>query len=209
MGGIGSGRHWHYGAKDIIDDYRSIDVRRWHRDGLLTPHQSFSWQWLRNGETVASIRVHTEQDSVILTYSHRSGGGEWKDVSYPVSLDWSPCNFGGKRLWFHCPAEGCGRRVAILYGGGIFACRHCHQLAYPSQLEADYDRAARRANKIRKQLGWEQGIFNPKGWLKPKGMHWRTFERLNIEHDAYVEEALAGIADKLGWLKQSIPSYDY
>ncbi len=25
------------------------------------------------------------------------------------------------------PARGCGRRVAILYSGGIFACRHCDQ----------------------------------------------------------------------------------
>jgi hypothetical protein len=30
---------------------------------------------------------------------------------------------------------GCGQRVAILYGGDIFACRHCYQLAYPSARE--------------------------------------------------------------------------
>ena len=35
MGGVGSGRHWHYGAKDATEDYRAIDVRRWKRDGLL------------------------------------------------------------------------------------------------------------------------------------------------------------------------------
>ena len=28
---------------------------------------------------------------------------------------------------FICPAAGYGRRVAILYGGGNFACRHCYQ----------------------------------------------------------------------------------
>ena len=37
MGGIGSGRRWYPGAKDTIDDYRSIDVRRWKREGLLVP----------------------------------------------------------------------------------------------------------------------------------------------------------------------------
>jgi hypothetical protein len=82
-----------------------------------------------------------------------------------------------------------------------------HQLAYPSQQETDYDRAARRANKIRERLGWKQGILNPKGWKKPKGMHWRTFERLNAEHDAFVDEALAGIdqqLDKLGKLTLKI-----
>jgi hypothetical protein len=121
-----------------------------------------------------------------------------------VYLDWTDCNFGGQRAWFHCPALGCGRRVAILYlGGGIFACRHCYQLAYPSQREPDYDRAARRADKIRKRLCWEQGILNPKGWQKPKGMHWKTFERLNKEHDALVEISLAGIAAQLNSLGES------
>ena len=135
MGGIGSGRHWYWGAKDTIDDYRSIDVRRWKRDGLLSPHQSFGWQWSRHGEVVASIRVRTEPGRVILTYRHRSGNEDWKEESYPVYLDWTACHLGGQRPWFLCPARGCGRRVAILYGGGIFACRHCYQLAYPSQRE--------------------------------------------------------------------------
>ena len=38
MGGGGSGRYWHYGAKNTTGDYRSIDVRRWQRDGLLAPN---------------------------------------------------------------------------------------------------------------------------------------------------------------------------
>ena len=38
-----------------------------------------------------------------------------------------------------------GRRVAILYGSGIFACRHCDRLAYPSQHKTDDDRAGRQA----------------------------------------------------------------
>ncbi|MCZ6802983.1 MAG: hypothetical protein O7D86_03365 [Proteobacteria bacterium] len=84
--------------------------------------------------------------------------------------------------------------MAILYGGGIFACRHCHQLAYPSQRETPDDRAARRADKIRECLDWEQGILNPKGWKKPKGRHWNTFDRLNKEHDAFVAISLAGMA---------------
>ncbi len=87
MGGTGSGRHWYYGARDTTEDYRSIDVRRWQRAGLLAPHQYFSWQWSRNGETVASIQVRTEPGQVILPYRHRSRGGDWKDQSYPIQLD--------------------------------------------------------------------------------------------------------------------------
>ncbi len=205
MGGMGSGRHWYWGAKDTTGDYRAIDVRRWQRDGLIAPYQSFGWQWSGDGEeVVASIRVRTEPRRVVLTYRHRSDGADWKDETYPVYLDWTPCNLGGERPWFLCPAMGCGRRVAILYGGSIFACRHCHRLAYLSQREAHHDRAARRADKISTRLGWELGILNPKGWRKPKGMHWRTFERLNEEHDASVTISLAGLAARLRILGQSL-----
>lgn len=135
--------------------------------------------------------------SCALIYRHRGGGGEWKDENYPVWLDWTRCNLGGHRLWFRCPARGCGRRAAILYGGAIFACRHCYRLAYPSQRETGYDRAARRADRIRKKLGWGPGILNGNG-SKPKGMHWRTFERLTAEHDGFVQISLAGVVQRFG-----------
>jgi hypothetical protein len=197
MGGIGSGRRLYLGERGTTDAYHSIDVRRWKRDGLLKPHQAFGWQWSRHGEVAASIRVRTESERVILTYRHRRGGDDWKDERYPVYLEWTPCHLGGQRPWFLCPARGCGRRLAILYGGGMFACRHCYQLAYQSQRESDYDRAARRADRIREKLGWEPGILNGEGW-KPKGMHWNTFERLTAQHNAFVSASLSGIAARIG-----------
>lgn len=200
MGGRGSGRHWHYGAADTTDAYRCLDIRRWQRDGFLTPGRSFGWQWTWDGEQVASINVHSEVDRVTLSYRHRAGGAEWKSEEYPVRLNWTACHFGGQRPWFVCPARGCGRRVAILYGGDIFACRRCYRLAYPSQREADYDRVARRAETIRRRLGWEPGILNGEGG-KPRGMHWRTFERLADEHNALVEASLTGAARRFGLVK--------
>ena len=50
-----------YGMKATIDDDRFIDVRSCKRDGLLPPSPSFGWQWSRNGELAASIRVHGYQ----------------------------------------------------------------------------------------------------------------------------------------------------
>ena len=88
----------------------------------------------------------------------------------------------------------------ILYGGAIFARRHCYQLAYPSQREARHDRAVRRADTIRRRLGWEPGILNGEG-DKPKGMRWSTFERLITEHDELVEVSLAEITERLGLLR--------
>jgi hypothetical protein len=197
MGGAGSGKPRYIFGKDVTCDYRSIDVRHWQRDGLLTPNQSFSLQWSHDGETVASIRVRTEDNRIILKYYHRSHGGDRKNESLPVILDWTPCHYGGERPWFICPARNCGRRVAILYGGGIFACRQCYQLAYSSQRESSIDRAIRRADKIRERLDWVPGVANSKGG-KPAGMHWRTFDHLLAKHDASVNESFAGMALQLG-----------
>lgn len=182
MGGIGSGRRWHFDAKATTDNFRALDVRRWARDGLLEPGRAFGWQWTCNGEVTGSINVRAETGRVVLNYRTRSGGGDWRDESYPVQLEATPCHLGGSRQWFLCPALGCGRRVAKLYGGAIFACRHCHQLAYPSQREGYHDRALRRADGIRARLDWFPGTGNGHG-PKPKGMHWRTFERLCAQHD--------------------------
>ncbi|WBV70692.1 hypothetical protein PGH42_12355 [Legionella pneumophila] len=118
-------------------------------------------------------------------------------MRYPFLLNWTPCRFGGERPWFICPAKGCQRRVAILYSGSIYACRHCHQLAYTSQREADYDRALRQAEKIRGKLGWDTGIFEMEGG-KPKGMHWSTFERLAQCQHAQIVKSLTKADMKFG-----------
>ena len=183
MGSIGSGRRWHLGSRDTTEGYRSIDVRWLKREGMLTPRANRRITWSRHGEVVASINVRAELGRLILTYRHRSSGDEWKDENYPVHLTTTPCHMGGERHWFLCPARGCGKRVAVIYGGGIFACRKCYQLAYPSQREDAGDRAARRAHRIRDRLGWPGGVLEGGGWGKPKGMHWRTYERLSDEHD--------------------------
>jgi len=207
MGGIGSGRRWYFDSKEATNDYRVIDVRRWQREGLLKPGLRFGWQWKSHNEITASILVRPESDQVILTYRHRSNGKEWTDESNSVYLDWTKCHLSGERPWFLCPANDCGRRIALLYGGSIFACRKCYHLVYQSQREANFDRASRRADKIRDKLEWEPGILNGRGWKKPKGMHWKTYEKLCKEHDYYVQISLAGIATKLHLFGESIDDW--
>jgi hypothetical protein len=51
------------------------------------------------------------------------------------------------------------------------------------------ERTVRKADRLPDKLGWEPGILNGNG-IKPKGMHWRTFERLKAENDALVGESL-------------------
>ena len=204
MGGMGSGRGYQ-GGKATTSGCYQIDVRKLQRAGALTASASFGWPWSRNGESVASIRARAGGDRVTLRYSHKSSGGDWQAMDYPVRLEWTDCTLGGRRAWFLCPANGCGRRVALLYlgGAGIFACRHCYRLAYACQREAADDRAMRRAGNIRERLGWQVGIANPRGG-KPKSMHWRTFERLTAEHDAFVGVSLAGMAARLGLIARRL-----
>jgi len=71
----------------------------------------------------------------------------------------------------------CGRQVTKLYHAGrLFACRHCSRLAYASQQESAHFRGLWKAQKIRMRLGGSANMLEdfPE---KPKGMHWRTYER--------------------------------
>jgi hypothetical protein len=181
VGGFGSGRPSGFG-RATVEACRSIDVNRLHRDGCLDSGWRGGWLWTRDGEKVASITLRTEADRLRLSYRVRLGGGEWEDVEESVGIVRVPCRFGGTRPYFICPGvvNGvfCGRRVGKLYGSGrYFLCRHCYGLAYRSQHEQPYERALRRANNIRMRLGGDPGVLSPFP-VKPKGMHWRSYDRL-------------------------------
>jgi hypothetical protein len=179
MGGWGSGRRW--ASKNTTGDYRQLDVRRLQQSEVLERRYAFNWQWTRNGEQTGFITIRPEDDRLNLMYRSRSAGEDWVDYEYPVLLERTPCRYGGERVWFRCPARGCGRRVAILYGGAIFACRRCRDLAYPSQREPQHDRLLGRAQSLHVRLGGSGAVGDGLP-LKPKGMHWRTYERLSRQY---------------------------
>ena len=198
MGGIRSGRHGN--SKATTSQYPQLDLRRWQREGLLVPGSSF-WRLFGWGDEVtACVNVCVEPRRVILSYGHRGYQGAWQHKQYTVWLDRTPCNYGGTRAWFLCP--GCRRRVAILYGGNIFACRRCYELAYQNQRESDLDRGLHRAQTIRMKLGGSGNStlpFPP----KPKGLHWRTYLDLQIEAAKHEQVFLAGMST---WLaRMGIP----
>ena len=199
MGGIGSGRRPSYSGRDTTEDSQPLDIRRLQRAGVLTPGRFVGWQWTVNDKVHSSIRIIADTNSLTLSYSYALRGNPAEAVNQTVWLESTPCALGGHRQWFTCPS--CKRRVAVIYGSGrLFACRRCKGLAYSCQGESVDDRAARRADCLRKKLGWEPGILNGPG-LRPRGMHWRTYERLQAQHEAFVGASLAGIAKKLGLLQ--------
>lgn len=182
MGGIGSGRRWQHSSASTTDEYLTIDIRKWHRENRLIPGASFYSYWGHLNKLTAFMHVTVELSHIILTSYYLDHDGEWKNIKFVISIDSTACNLGGHRLWFRCPNRGCIRRAAILYGGSIFACRHCYRLAYQSQREHAGNRAIRKADRIRERLEWGPGIVNGEG-LKPKGMHWKTFTRLRLAHN--------------------------
>ncbi len=184
MGGFGSGRRSGAG-RDKVEACRSIDVNQLCKTGCLRPGWVGGWQWTRDGERVAWINLRAETDRLHLSYRVRFGGGEWKDVEETVRIVRTPCRFGGNRPYFLCPGvvngTACSRRVAKLYGSGrYFLCRHCYHLVHASQSEGEWDRALRRANKIRQRLGGDPGMAAPFP-KRPKGMWRRTYDRLHAE----------------------------
>lgn len=187
MGGYGSGRG--PSSRRTTGSMWRLDVRWLHREGLLTPGRRSDVNWSRNGQKMATIGVIAQEGRVVLRYRSRPPGGEWEDKEYPVPLQWATCRFGGQRPWFLCPC--CGRRVAVLWGGDIYACRHCHGLAYTSQREEPHDRLLSRALKIRERLGWN-GDYGG----KPKGMHWKTYHRLVQEYERVDGAAWQAAAEK-------------
>lgn len=114
MDDIGSGNWYRWDKRDAVEDCRSLDVRRWQRDGILSRAGGSSGDGHRTVKPWHPSNVRTESDRLILNYRHRSGGGEWNAEEYPVRLARTACTYGGTRAWFICPAVGCGRRVAIL-----------------------------------------------------------------------------------------------
>src|SRR5829696_1417566 len=210
MGGEGSGNWYSFNKQTTVEECRSLDVRRLHREeGLLRPGWLFSWSWSRSGRETASIGGLVEGEDraerVVLLFRHRRGlGGEWEDVQQSVTLYWTACNFGGEWPWFICPGAGCGRRVALLYGPGrYFLCRHCYDLVYESQRENKMYRALRRAQTIRERLGGSANMMKPLP-ERPKGMHHETYWRHREEHDEAEMEQFASMRELLDRLEKKV-----
>ncbi|MDO8775186.1 MAG: hypothetical protein Q7K57_42070 [Burkholderiaceae bacterium] len=195
MGGRGSGRHSSYSGKSETSDSSPLDIRKISRKGLLVPGRSFSWEWTVNDRVVSGISIRVESGALVLSYRKKSTG---ENVEQRVQTQTSACHLGGQRHWFTCPK--CCKRVAVLYAPGrYFACRQCGGLAYATQKEGIGNRASTKADKIRIRLGWQAGILNGEGG-KPKGMHWKTYQRLKSQHDALVQVSFKDIGRKLGFL---------
>jgi hypothetical protein len=98
-----------------------------------------------------------------------------------LQITGTPTGFGIRR-WFTCPY--CGRNARRLYlSRGKVACRLCHRLVYRSQNKTLADRLLGKRQTIWKRLGGHHGFGD---FIRPKGMHHRTFWNL-VQKDRELE----------------------
>jgi hypothetical protein len=190
MGGFGSGRWAQKGTQPTVDTVRRLDVRILRQRCQLWPGARGTLYWANE---MLDFIVRADH---LLLYSRTT---ESREAVGPVTiwLDWTPCHYGGHRLWFLCPR--CARRVAALCRmGGWWRCRHCARLRYASQHQTYGARMVAQARKIRRRVGAGFNLTLPLLlWDKPKGMHWRTFERLIARDERYRQAAFWALVHNL------------
>ena len=178
MGRCGSGNRWRYGAKGTLNASNRLDIRYLKKQGMLRGGY-YSLSWNRGGEPAGNVNVRiVAGESMTVIYRwRRNTGEEWQPKEQTVWLALTACAFGGSRQWFVCPY--CRRRVVVLVvDGAHVACRHCLHLTYASCNEDQIDRSWRKRDRIKARLGGDdKGLY-----LKPKGMHQRTWERLRQQY---------------------------
>lgn len=173
MGGFGSGGH-NVRYASAIEYNRRLDAGRMRKKGAFKPGFVGRWQWKSDDGEVNWVGITYSPGILSLRFRYRVNGGEWQSVSQDVSVIDRDCPMGGKTSLFLCPR--CAAIRKHLYGAGPrFLCRACHGLTYLSRRERDYDRKARQARNIRRELGAEIGLG---AWIGPKPKHMRqaTFD---------------------------------
>lgn len=120
---------------------------------------------------VSEVRAKHWPNSVILTFTRE--GDSWTER---VRLAYTRMHFGGLRAWLLCPFCN-SRRTDLYHGRSGLACRKCYGLRYWTENEDQVGRLEMKERKILAKLGASWGEHY-EDIEKPKGMRWKTFNRL-------------------------------
>ena len=187
MGGYGSGRR---NGDYPVEGCRRLDVRELVRHAGRDLVTRDGWTvTVKHGSWMVTIERHGDE----LRLTHRAGWEADEEITYLAGLAFTRPHYGGLRPWFRCPAVRCGRRCAVLYlpnGPSWYLCRRCYRLAYESTRCNWTERARRKAEALKQRYGIEE-CEETGWWLKPDGMHWRTFHRVVNAIEAAQSEEMA------------------
>ena len=188
MGGCGSGRNHRFASR--TDEFHKLDLASFKRE-WFSRYYSGQITWSRGGHKTGSIGYRLCGDHMRLNYTLTR---EDKHINERFEFDFTRQNFGGERRWIICPS--CGRRCRVLYGGAYFRCRRCYNATYESQYEFIRVPGLSSAERVRDKLGGEPGFVHlfPN---KPKGMHWKTYRRLEAADYAAMRNMELALMGKL------------
>ena len=173
MGGLGSGRRRNH---TNITDCLEIDLATLNKDKLLRPGPhlfTMSWDCWRETNfkdrtyqryTAGCVLTMDEHSMLIFSYDvSLKGESEHQKHTVTLSLESTPCHYGGQRWWFVAPC--CGRRVRVLYISlkkplkwMLPECRTCQGLNYASQCASYSERHASYERHLLRNYGllWAQ-----------------------------------------------------
>lgn len=168
---MGRGEYPRKNAKISTEDLLQLRLVDLKKLKYLASGQSNVLHWTRNGKKIVSIMCTVTDGSIIFTYAIRDENNNLIPVNKTIYFTLTPCNYGGHRKWFCCR---CGRRVAVMFiYRQTIACRHCFNAVYASQREDAILRYWRKIYKLEDKLKDNN--------CRPKGMHMKTFKRINDE----------------------------
>lgn len=173
MGGWGSGPYGPLGdlvRKRTVEETINLHVQTF-KNCLDNRIVTCSWN-----DGKSKITAVTKGDYIHLLYKVNE-----EAIDTKVYLEKTKVGFG-ERLWFCCPC--CEERTARLYFvGKEFFCRECHNLTYITCQESGdtLDYLGTKIRRLQKKLGMEKPDIDEVPFLKPKNMHYKTFNRLRNE----------------------------
>lgn len=208
MGGYGSGRQ---GGRPIAEHSLKIDLAWMLRKGFAVPGgwRSGQLRWTCNGEPHGDISyscdmTDPECGELVLRFTTGASRGDAKHHVQRIRLSYTVPKLGGKRWWMHCPVN--GERAGKLYvppGGDIFASRKAWRIGYRSQRIPAHDRPFGALFKLQRRLGCTEGWEMP--IRRPKGMHQRTFDRLEDEYWRLDEQCGLAMVGVMARLTKGLP----
>lgn len=217
MGGYGSGGNNRKRA--TVESCIRIDAAMLRRAGMLSdaPAHAWAWSFTSRGEraawAVAKWQRVGELLAVRIIPAPWQPGQPLPDVeTHAVPISRTACHYGKSRAWMHCPK--CGRRVFRLFHYpqvvdqhgrplDMLTCRQCLRLSYDQWQARGFDRARMQAERMVDKLT-SRGAVELDGWrmlpARPRGMHRRTYERIERRYEPAAERALTAYLGSLAAL---------
>lgn len=199
--------------KQLAEESRCLSIFVLKEVSLLEKESGCWWDRRSSGATFLETEVAINQpiwpQRLFVKPTLTDGLGRKRHLeTSEVRLANTFCRFGGKRWWFLCPGQNCGRRVAKLYfppDKSRYLCRHCHGLSYEGR-QKHRDRSYRsfgrfalyreRAEKARtpfQRTRWQLKQLQAFDWIKAE------MKSAQLRHNAQIERLrrMAGIKPPL------------